>query len=613
MDFNNISPRADGSSTERKKSSKKEVIDTSTQVRVLKDALDSTIQRLGAVYRFIKKNEEILDTNPKINRRDLVQKGILIASAAVGVGIKKSLESNDSEVQTASKENNNAEAEFSPEEERWLDAVAEKYEFSGWEVDLEIGGLAFVRPPSDVEPGYYDEVELNNKEEQAKIEILQDIFIKQWEDDGKININAEVKEKIKMYWKIAHQKEGARRSDLVGALKNLKPWHTEIKEEFNKVSQRTGVDIPEKLVYLAIPESYCRNRAVSSASAVGFFQLMAATARGDNRTADGLVVNENIDERLDVPENARRAAEYLVWLYKQAESMNSSPEETWRLVLAGYNGAYFKDFKQEIQNEDGFKKYNLYLTYRENNLNKYLKTVLGQGYFENYKVRRGETLEGIANKCKVNLKELQQLNNKPTIFVQKGEKLKIPVFKEEFEYKIQPGDDLWRIAKVYDLERDDIVNIPENANKIGDNYFIKAGDTLKIRITDEDGAKKRKSLETIFKIDLSSALENLNYPEKFFAIYEILEEEKLLIEEEDDTVNWERVSGNGWTLKEISKKVKISLKSLGAINPHIKNINVRIPKNVDINIIPKSIADKLLEALKIQKIRVTKIKKKRRQ
>jgi len=611
--FKEINPSENRPNPEHKKSSKKEAIVTNAQIGILRNTLNNTIRQLRAVYRFVKKSEEMLDANPKMNRRKFVQEGILLASAVAGIGIKKSLKNNNSETQITSAESNgikteidNIENEFTLEEKQWLDKAMEQYGFAGWTMDT-TKGIIFVRPPMKIKSKHQEVLE-TEKKAQEKVEMLQDILIKQWEDNGKINIGPEVKEEIKTYWKIMHKEGGARRPDLEDSLKNLKPWYTEIKEEFNKVSEKTGVVIPEKLIYLCIPESYCRNKAISSAAAVGFFQLMAGTARGDEETEDGLVVNKDIDERLDVPENARRAAEYLVWLYKQSKGINSKPEDTWRLVLAGYNGVYFNNFKKDIVNEPALKKYNLYLTYRENNLNEYLDEVFKQGYFENYRVQKGETLEGIAKKCKVNLLDLQKLNNKATIFVQKGEKIRIPVFRKEFEYMIQPEDNLWEIAKRYGLKRDDIASIPENASKIGNNYFIKAGDVIKIIIPDEDGLKKRNSLKTIFKLDLKSALENLNYPEKLFAIYEILEEEGLLIKEKDDNVNWERIPGNGRTLKEISKLTKLSLKSLGEINPHIKGMNARIPKNVDINIIPKSISDKLLGILKIKRIKATKVK-----
>jgi len=82
--------------------------------------------------------------------------------------------------------------------------------------------------------------------------------------------------------------------------------------------------LPKELKYIAVIESALNHNAVSSAGAVGTWQLMDATAR-----MLGLAVNRHKDERRDLVKSTNAATKYLEILYSELND--------WLLVAAAYN------------------------------------------------------------------------------------------------------------------------------------------------------------------------------------------------------------------------------------------------------------------------------------
>lgn len=87
-------------------------------------------------------------------------------------------------------------------------------------------------------------------------------------------------------------------------------------------------EVPDELKYLAIGESGLNPTVRSRAGAVGMWQFMAATARGE-----GLRVDAWVDERRD-PEKATRAAA------RHIKQLNQDYNGRWHLSVAGYNCSY---------------------------------------------------------------------------------------------------------------------------------------------------------------------------------------------------------------------------------------------------------------------------------
>lgn len=81
--------------------------------------------------------------------------------------------------------------------------------------------------------------------------------------------------------------------------------------------------VPDDFKYVAVIESHLSN-AVSPAGAAGFWQLVPTTARHY-----GLVVNENVDERLEVEKSTRAACKLIKYAY--------SVFKNWTLSAAAYN------------------------------------------------------------------------------------------------------------------------------------------------------------------------------------------------------------------------------------------------------------------------------------
>jgi len=107
------------------------------------------------------------------------------------------------------------------------------------------------------------------------------------------------------------------------SLEKLKAWGRPYFDMMDKILELHGV--PGEMKYLAVIESYLKSSAVSWVGAVGPWQFMPVTARGN-----GLRVDRFIDERTDYYKSTHAAAHYLTTLFNMYRD--------WLLVIAAYNG-----------------------------------------------------------------------------------------------------------------------------------------------------------------------------------------------------------------------------------------------------------------------------------
>lgn len=105
--------------------------------------------------------------------------------------------------------------------------------------------------------------------------------------------------------------------------------------------------VPQDLLYLAVVESSLNPRALSPASAAGFWQFIPATAR-----EYGLEVNDEVDERYNLEKATAAACRYLKSSYNRFGD--------WPSVMAAYNGGNAR-VSRELERQDADTSLDLYL------------------------------------------------------------------------------------------------------------------------------------------------------------------------------------------------------------------------------------------------------------
>lgn len=270
----------------------------------------------------------------------------------------------------------------------------------------------------------------------------------------------------------------------------------------SKAIEQAG--LPEDIRYLAIVESALRPHAGSPKGAMGFWQLMPATAR-----KFGLTVDEFVDERRDLYLSTPVALAYLKALYARFSS--------WTLALAAYNMGE-EGLDAEIIEQRTHDYYRLYLpletqrfVFRMLCVKLIVKDPVAYGYqlspedyyapiaFDTVSVDcfQEAPLRLVAQAADADFKEIKDLN--PHLrghYLQAGHhQLRVPEgkssgFSAKFEalleahsqelsqriYVVQNGDSLSSIAKKFDVPLQSLLIW----NRIGLGKTLHPGDRLVI-------------------------------------------------------------------------------------------------------------------------------------
>jgi membrane-bound lytic murein transglycosylase D len=270
----------------------------------------------------------------------------------------------------------------------------------------------------------------------------------------KIDLNNGTYKAVEAYWKERYGKGGKLRQDFEYAYKNIGEWEGELKKIFND----NGV--PEKYIYLAIPESHWKLRARSRVGAAGPYQFIPRTAK-NHKLKTGLYKGEhkNIDERMDPLKSAEACARELKYLYSKCND--------WELALSGYNGGFFWKFRKDV--------------------------VKRRNKGEDVKFNYEGFMEFLENKINNKKKEIEKMKN--------------------YSYRVRKGDYVAKIAKRFGISASELI---EN-NKLNAKGDIRIGQKLSISV---DNADKKK----IYQKSIAGYSENLNYPAKFNAVISLIED-----------------------------------------------------------------------------------------
>lgn len=146
---------------------------------------------------------------------------------------------------------------------------------------------------------------------------------------GKIDLNLETAEQVKNYWKERYSNPKSKLSiDLKRAYNDMGEWLPYLEDIFEKEG------VPKEYAYLAIPESHWQPNAVSPAKATGPYQFMKETAKTYH-----LMIEGGVDERKDPLKSARACAKNLKYLFDKTGD--------WDLALSGYNGNKIWNYLEE--------------------------------------------------------------------------------------------------------------------------------------------------------------------------------------------------------------------------------------------------------------------------
>jgi LysM repeat protein/soluble lytic murein transglycosylase-like protein len=408
-------------------------------------------------------------------------------------------------------------------------------------------------------------------------DVIGKTFRQQIETQDHITLDSSTRKAIYQSF-FAQYKPGGEnyQTGLIAGLQRMQPYFADIYAAFKKYD-----NMPEELMYLAIAESHFKFDDVSNAGAVGPYQITLDTAR-----LYGLIVNNNYDERRDPVKSAELCARHL-------QDNRKKFDDDWSINLMDYNGGHTKRFEKSIIEAE-----------------KDAHTI--ERFTHNLKT--GETLTELANAYNTSvtlLKNINHLKDSEVRTLRPPKEIKIPQARQSItmdnfnvwlqeqinttikntmnglKHKVKPGETLNEIAQKYHTNP----HILALKNNISDPKSIVSGTELTVPIP------KEKQTEMLLDV-LNSYKENINYPEKFYAIRDVIASEHLQEKMiRTDTKKYHKITLPKTSVKEMS----FTLSRGGNLGTAINYFQHELAK-VSNNISPAVLKEMICNANKITNI-----------
>lgn len=472
--------------------------------------------------RFIDKEEE---ADPKMTRRGFIKRGLALAGmAALSSSLIEILKEDSKEIR-------------------------DRKEIQDTDDNLEFASQ--LAEPTD------EQVEI----EEENILSLKEVLDYDREED--IELTPEIMEGVKNHWKERYRNVPELKRSFESAYESMGEWRPYLEKEF----QRRNV--PERYLYLAIPESHWQLKAVSSKGAVGPYQFIPQTARSYGLKTDYFEDHpRNIEERSDPIKSAGACAELLSDLYRAGND--------WNLALSGYNGGFFWRYLRNVRNNKGKDiSYKGFLSYLEGKINGIRKELRSMEFYE-HTIRSGESMGAISRRFNIDTDQLCKINSVDDVNrVYVGQKIKIPVSKESRR-------ELFK-SRIRGMEEN--LNYPSKFNAVyelideGEVERQKSPVTFRIRKMDS-GLKRhvfKKEDVNLYRLSLkfdSVSVQDIVDHNPHIDPNSLRGGEEIVIPDRNAST----------TLESVSKLNNFDLKKMEALNPAIKESRGPIPKQYEIRV-----------------------------
>jgi hypothetical protein len=306
---------------------------------------------------------------------------------------------------------------FSPERRRFLfDLLAASLPVAGLAMKnsferFGIGMAMFKKASDSLKVKLAPKDEILKVGDNSRFKASEDFL--DYNKGNSMEITLETAGEIEKYWKNKYLTDPKLSNSLYGAYYKMeKDWTPALRDIFKERG------VPEKYLYLAIPESHWDRNAKSHAGALGPYQFTEWTGRKYE-----LIDKLGNDYRKDEIESAKACAQCLKDLYDKTKD--------WDLALAGYNGGFIWGYIKKCKLEKIGMSYAGFLSYLSKKVG-LIKEEIRRGKII-HEVSDGESLIEIAARYGIGHKKLMHDNGLKKDRIKEGQRLIIVLNNEELK------------------------------------------------------------------------------------------------------------------------------------------------------------------------------------